>query len=108
MRCECGKPAYPIRSPGTGSVIVYVCPEHGYLHHSALIYERSDMPCTPSPEEEQHTGYMHAVYVMDDHGNWMVNSTYADVADAFTKAKDVYDAWAAVQVIEVRTQLERP
>lgn len=101
-RCECGQIAWPIFSEFTGKVLAYSCSLHGYLHHSAIIYEERNL----MPEEEQKT--MHAVYVRMYGSEWMINSTYQYKDDAFIKAKECYDAFDEVFIGRVKIDAPKP
>lgn len=77
-------------------LITYVCPEHGVLHHSAIIYERSDM-------EETRQAMCHVLYVKDESGHMIINGVFKeeDESAAFQKARECYGAFDEVAVARV-------
>lgn len=103
-RCECGRQAMVVMDmdvyEDTGLIHIngYICPEHGYLHHSALIYEGSNMP-------EETDAY--AVYVRDDLEGMVINSIYTDKSDAVDKVGELIGAFREVSIVATTVE-KRP
>lgn len=94
-RCECGRIGQPIFDPADRKrIICYVCPKHGYLHHSAIVYERSNM------EQPKNC---HVVYVRDDTQHMVINGVFKEEDEdaAFLKARELYGAFDEVAVAKV-------
>ena len=93
-RCECGRLAMPTYEQGpflTQKLLGYTCSEHGFLHHSAIVYERSTM-------DEPKTDYVHLVHARAKDGLMIVVGVYKWKDDAFIKAKECYEAFDEVSV----------
>lgn len=101
-QCECGERAIPIYQSDEDQpflkeawIVGYRCPVHGPLTHDAIVYERSEV--TENEHAPAHAVYVRSSFEHDPEG-MVINSIYLIEEDAFTKARELYEAFDEVSV----------